>query len=493
MQASTAASSATTRSRTIPSNARSERRAQVRRRVLPVRRRSRSNRAAPADEGREAGTALAKNRCGLQFKATGSDFFADHCWQRDQPGVPTTRVPACKSICTRPIPVAATIAARAAASTAITAWAATPIRVRPRRAAATCRSRTAASRKSCDPRGVYAMRLGVDLAWGGRSGGLVGLTDDGRGELGRADARQDRRGRRRQHGHERHDARVRRRSADVLQHHAVRGVSADLPGRDVHSKAMPAFDIGGHMQCLSPGCIASIDAQTYLLGIELNNPEAPWPTSDQTAVAHLQERQGHAVLPRSRRRHAARPDRRRRDDRNLDRGHRLQHPSTRTRARRSAPASARSSTACAAPIASQLGVRMKIGASMKFGDDCVTGNGAGIAEFVNSRAWGCLVQPGTYNFPFGMPAPAPNDPCTSAEASFMDANLPIYDVLNVGETPRIEPATSRQDAEPRAAGRPGEARRCRRGRELRAGAQRAVSVSEPPCFTDWARTSRALR
>jgi len=29
----------------------------------------------------------------------------------------------------------------------------------------------------------------------------------------------------------------------------------------------------------------------------------------------------------------------------------------------------------------------------------------------------------------------PNDVCTSAEASFMDANLPIYNILAVGKKP----------------------------------------------------------
>ena len=32
----------------------------------------------------------------------------------------------------------------------------------------------------CDVLGTYGIRSTVDVSWGGRSGGLVGLTDDGR-------------------------------------------------------------------------------------------------------------------------------------------------------------------------------------------------------------------------------------------------------------------------------------------------------------------------
>ena len=85
--------------------------------------------------------------------------------------------------------------------------------------------------------------------------------------------------------------------------------------------------------------------------------------------------------------------------------------------------------------ARELGVRMKLGGSAKLDDTCHAGKGSGIAEFVNSRAWQCMVQQGTYNFPYGFTAAGPNDACTSQEAAFMDANLPIYNVLAVGKAP----------------------------------------------------------
>jgi hypothetical protein len=277
------------------------------------------------------------------------------------------------------------------------------------------------------------MRLGVDMAWGGRSGGLVGLTDDGRGELvvqmlvaiDKVD-----------------DA-----TMDMSGTMHVCGVNLPtfysttlceayqpiFPPEMFSSKAMPSFTIGGHMQCLAPGCIASIDAQTYLLGIDLNNPEAPWPTADQTQALTCKAGKGMQCFPDH--------------DGDMRPGLTVGVSTSGTStdgtgcnskyANKGAPLSASIGAIFDGVRRTNrvtLGVRMKIGASMKFGDDCVTGNGAGIAEFVNSRAWGCLAQPGTYNFPWGARAGA-NEACTQDEASFMDANLPIYDVLNVGETP----------------------------------------------------------
>jgi hypothetical protein len=82
-----------------------------------------------------------------------------------------------------------------------------------------------------------------------------------------------------------------------------------------------------------------------------------------------------------------------------------------------------------------LGTRTKLGGASVLGDACMNGVGTGIAEFVQSRAWGCMVQPGTSDNPFDMVGAGPNDVCESAEAAFMDENLPIYDVLLPGEAP----------------------------------------------------------
>jgi hypothetical protein len=277
------------------------------------------------------------------------------------------------------------------------------------------------------------MRLSVDMAWGGRSGGLAALTDDGRGTLVVQllakidqvdDSTMDMSGTMRVCG------------VDLPTFYSTTLCEAYqpiFPAAMFTNKAMPSFKIGGHLQCLAPGCIASIDAQTYLLGIELNNPEAPWPTSDQTASITCPSGSGAKCFP----------------DHDGDMQPGLTVGVATTGVSTAGAGCGMRYTDKGAPLSASvaaifdgvrrtdritLGVRMKIGASMKFGDKCQTGNGAGIAEFVNSRAWGCFAEKGTFNFPFGIPAGA-NDPCSSAEANFMDANLPIYDVLNVGATP----------------------------------------------------------
>jgi hypothetical protein len=74
-----------------------------------------------------------------------------------------------------------------------------------------------------------------------------------------------------------------------------------------------------------------------------------------------------------------------------------------------------------------------MGGSGRIADDCSTGLGNGVAEFFESRAWGCVVKQGTANL--GGMAAGPNEPCNSNEAQFMDENLPIYHVLGPGEMP----------------------------------------------------------
>ena len=80
-----------------------------------------------------------------------------------------------------------------------------------------------------------------------------------------------------------------------------------------------------------------------------------------------------------------------------------------------------------------LGTRTKLGGAGKIAADCNSGVGEGFAEFVQSRAWGCLAQPGSANP--GEPAAGANDPCQATEAMFMDENLPIYEILRLGESP----------------------------------------------------------
>jgi hypothetical protein len=285
---------------------------------------------------------------------------------------------------------------------------------------------------------VYAIRMRVDMTWGGRSGGLWDLTDDGRGTLV-VDLL----------------ASFDSVDANTLQiAGTARACGVQLPpfysstlceayqpvfpAAMWESSAMPTFAIRGHASCLDPGCIAGIEAQTVLLGIALDNPESPWPEAETMSSLRCAAGTGSRCFP----------------DHDGD-----SKPGLTVQLERDGDISGaslyclRSYALRAAPLSSsvaaifdgirrtdriQLGVRMKVGGSVALqGTTCDRGRGTGIAEFVNSRAWSCMVEPGTYNYPIGQPAGA-NTPCTTTEAQFMDANLPVYDILGVGARPRSE-------------------------------------------------------
>jgi hypothetical protein len=171
-----------------------------------------------------------------------------------------------------------------------------------------------------------------------------------------------------------------------------------------------------------------------LLGIALANPESPWPTADDTPNLSCPAGKGAQCFPD--------------DDGDGKPGVGVELaksgslPATGSTCRSGYAKKGAPLSSSAAAIFDgvrrtdrlQIGVRMKVGGAVKIGDGCDAGDGSGIAQFVNSRGWGCLAQQGTLNFPYGRAA-GPNDPCTSAEAGFMDANLPLYQILSVGEKP----------------------------------------------------------
>jgi hypothetical protein len=83
-----------------------------------------------------------------------------------------------------------------------------------------------------------------------------------------------------------------------------------------------------------------------------------------------------------------------------------------------------------------LGVRLKVGTSLRLADDCSGARGSALAEYVNSRAAGCLVEEGTRNFTgLNTSAAGPEDPCLAPESAFLDSNLPEYTLLPAGGTP----------------------------------------------------------
>jgi hypothetical protein len=69
-------------------------------------------------------------------------------------------------------------------------------------------------------------------------------------------------------------------------------------------------------------------------------------------------------------------------------------------------------------------------------DDCSRGSGPAFAEYFETRAFGCGIEPGTADWP-GLPA-GPDEPCDEAQRLFMDQNLPLYFALQPGEVPPAE-------------------------------------------------------
>lgn len=378
----------------------------------------------------DRGAARMPNHCGLDFAATGRDYFSDLCWQRDQLGVVDNNCPNVNVDIASQEPGCCTDQGLCGAVDTKYALGCHYTADQPPKSCA----QSTGGGTSCDPLGAFAIRAEVDLAWGGRSGGLAALTDDGRGTL-LIDML----------------ANVESIDPDTLElHGTIKPCGVELPTfysttlceayepifptTIWDSSGSPSFPLMGRAACLEPGCIESIDAQTILLGIQLSNPEAPWPTANDTPNVTCPAGKGIQCFP------------------DQD-GDKLPGLTVQVATRGMAPPGQGCSgqyTYQGAPLSASisaifggvrrtdrilLGVRVKVGGSARIADSCNGGRGSGVAEFANSRAWGCLVEPGTYNFPFVALAAGPNDSCASDEASFMDANLPIYDILAVGAAP----------------------------------------------------------
>jgi hypothetical protein len=384
---------------------------------------------APSDVAQ--GAARAVDRCGINFGQTASDFFTtSDCWQSDQTGVIDDR---CPSLTTDPgleepgcctdqgycggMNTDAALGCHYAGG------------VKPKQ----CSMKDIEEDVECDVPGTYGIRSTVDVSWGGRSGGLVGLTDDGRDAIVihlmvKIDKIDD--GTNELHGT------VQPCGVELPPFYSTtlcESYKPVFPTRIWESADLPVVPLAGRMQCRNPGCILTLDAQTVLLGIELENPEAPWPTPQDTPM--LQCMSGKGV------------------DCFIDHDTDMLPGMTIELLTMGMPPPG---TGCngeynymAAPLSSSpaaifggvrradrvlLGTRTKLGGSGTISADCKSGVGSGIAQFVQSRSWGCFVKQGTYNLGDSEVA-GPNDPCNGAEAQFLDENLPIYNILNVGMAP----------------------------------------------------------
>lgn len=287
----------------------------------------------------------------------------------------------------------------------------------------------------CEATGHFAIRAAIDVVWGGRGlGGLVDITDDGRGDI-----------------EIRLLATVEKLTATEDFLAEVRACSVVLPpfrssvlceayqpvfpDTIWDSGKAPRFQTQGHYQCLNPGCIVTFDALTSLVGIAFDDPGAMWPKPTESAMITCAAGMGvecysdhdgdgrpgitievatDGMLP-------AKPGA-------------MQCATGYTR--RAAPLNANPLSILGGVRRADrilLGTRVRLGGAGRVQDDCNGGDGGGIAEFVESRAAGCYVQEGTAD-PFGFPA-GPDTKCNDTEAAFIDQNLPVYTILRAGDAP----------------------------------------------------------
>lgn len=313
-------------------------------------------------------------------------------------------------------------------------------------AASECGRRAPA--ESCDPVGSYGLRISVDAAWNGRAEGLAALTDNGRGviqiyllaNVTRADPRTE-------------TVTVTGRVCGTILPPFYSSALCEtyrpkFPDATWESSKLPKLALDGRYSCGAQGCVMSLNPITYLFGLHLDNPEARWPSADETSGLRC------PGLPND---ECFTDD----DDDGV--------PGVRVDVRGQGDTGIVISGQCnygynvqAVPLSASvgaifggarrsdrlsLGIRTRVGSSFRLAPDCQTGSGAASAYYVSSRARSCQVEPGSFDFmqPYAQPA-GTNDTCSAAEAHFIDQSLPDYRVLSAGDTP--ESSVSLSDLSP---------------------------------------------
>lgn len=376
-------------------------------------------------------TTRAADRCGLDLSPLMSDAYGEGCWQRDQLGIVDERCPSVEVV--KGLPPEPGCCTDDGLCGSLNADQKLGCRHAPGTERRACSDTP--STASCDPSGTYAVRISVDAVWGGRSGGLVGLTDDGRGEivvhlLMSIDGVDK-------------TTHALKMSGRVCGFTLPPFYSTTLcesyqpifPNSIWEAPKVPRPEMRGHFECGPAGCNLSADAVTYLLGFELANPEAPWPRAAQTPSLTCPSGAGGRCFP---------------DDDSDGR------PGVQVVLETSGRAAPKGNNCIAgyayrgAPLSANiaaifdgvrrtdrvlLGARMKVGYSLRLSDDCGGGRGSAVAEYVNSRAYGCIVEPGTYNFPNLLMVAGENEVCLPEERQFLDENLPEYALLSAGDPP----------------------------------------------------------
>jgi hypothetical protein len=383
------------------------------------------------------------DRCGLDLSALPGKPYGQHCWQRDQLGIVDNKCPSAAAGssggaepgCCGDDGTCGTLNADHKLGCRHDTGA------EPR----ACAMQGGGGPASCDPLGTYGMWISVDAAWGGRSGGLWDLTDDGRGnievfllaKITDVDAKQ------------RITSTGRVCGVRLPAFYSTTLCEAYQPNFPIEiweSQKLPPLTFTGRYECAASGCVLSIDPQTYLLGFDANNPEAPWPAAGSLSSLRCPSGQGVACFP----------------DHDSDGKPGVGVTLTTTGTSMNGSTCRGSYMFRGAPLSAsvaaifdgvrrtdrlELGVRTKLGGSTRFANNCDKGDGSGVAEYVNSRAAGCLVQSGTFNWPDARPA-GDAQACDATESQFLDENLPTYALLAAGQTPNSALKLSNAKASP---------------------------------------------
>jgi hypothetical protein len=210
-----------------------------------------------------------------------------------------------------------------------------------------------------------------------------------------------------------------------------------FPNELWESVKLAPLALTGQYGCDMQGCAMSLDPLTYVLGLHLDNPDAVWPTPDQTATLRCPGQPDMQCFTDA--------------DGDGEPGVRVDVLSRRNSPVSPTPYCATGYAVRAPPLSASigaifggvrrsdrlfLGIRARIGATLRYGADCQTGAGSAVADYVNSRATGCLVEPGSVDVAARSQVPAgQNDRCADDESHFIDLSMPEYQVLAAGAAP----------------------------------------------------------
>jgi len=200
----------------------------------------------------------------------------------------------------------------------------------------------------------------------------------------------------------------------------------------------------GSYSCDNPGCFLTLDPTTLMVGIELDDPDQPWPTAEEAPTFKCAHGAGVDCFPDM--------------DGDGQPGITIDLL-TEGKAPPSSGCDQQGYTFAAPPLAASiaaivdgvrrtdridLGFRVRFGGASMLTEECGFKDGTGLAEYAQNRSGGCMVQEGTYNLFSELPV-GPNIACNAEETAFMNGNLPQYDVLAAGEKP---PQTDLTDNSP---------------------------------------------